>query len=87
MVSKCANPGCTAPFLYLRHGKLFCMETSVPVAKAPGFGADPVVESRSRSVEFYWLCDDCCGSMTVVYTPGIGVKVRQKERIAVAAAL
>ncbi len=34
MLSKCANPGCPAPFLYLRQGKLFRVETGVadPIA-------------------------------------------------------
>ncbi len=26
MLSKCANPGCPAPFLYLHEGKLFRMD-------------------------------------------------------------
>ena len=31
MLSKCANPGCTATFLYLHRGKLFRLDTSVEV--------------------------------------------------------
>ena len=27
MLSKCANPGCPAPFLYLHEGKLFRLDT------------------------------------------------------------
>jgi len=28
MLSKCANPGCSASFLYLHQGKLFRLETN-----------------------------------------------------------
>ncbi len=31
MLSKCANPGCPATFLYLHVGKLFRMDTTVEV--------------------------------------------------------
>jgi hypothetical protein len=29
MLSKCANPGCSATFLYLYQGKLFRLDTSI----------------------------------------------------------
>ena len=31
MLSKCANPGCAATFLYLHQGKLFRLDTNVEV--------------------------------------------------------
>ena len=31
MLSKCANPGCPATFLYLHQGKLFRLDTSVEI--------------------------------------------------------
>jgi hypothetical protein len=46
MVSQCANPECGAPFLYLRHGKLFKIER-------PGYSA------RHSRVEYFWLCGNC----------------------------
>jgi hypothetical protein len=51
MVSQCANPECGAPFLYLRHGKLFKIER-------PGFSA------RHSRVEYFWLCGNCAGKTT-----------------------
>jgi hypothetical protein len=88
MVSKCANPGCSAPFLYLRQGRLFCMETSAPLRdEAPSFGADPTLERRSRRLEFFWLCEDCAPAVTLQYTPGSGVRVHPRTQAAVAAAL
>jgi hypothetical protein len=86
MVSKCANPGCSAPFLYLRQGKLFCIETSMTADdQGPSFGADPAVERRSRRMEFFWLCEDCTVTLTLRYTPGHGVKVHPRVQAAQAA--
>jgi len=47
MVSKCANPNCSAPFLYLHQGKLFRLETDAqdPVA-------DAAMKKFSRRTEF-----------------------------------
>jgi hypothetical protein len=52
MVSRCANPDCGAPFLYLRPGKLFVMPRS-------GFS------TRRSRVEYFWLCGNCAGKMTI----------------------
>jgi hypothetical protein len=52
MVSRCANPDCGAPFLYLRQGKLFVMPR-------PGFSA------RHSRVEYFWLCGNCAGNLTI----------------------
>jgi hypothetical protein len=67
MLSKCANPPCSASFRYFRQGKLFRVETEasgmVPTAKAPG-----------RS-EFFWLCDDCASHLTLEYDRQMSVVV------------
>ncbi len=52
MVSRCANPDCGAPFLYLRTGKLFVMPRS-------GFS------TRHSRVEYFWLCGNCSGNLTI----------------------
>jgi hypothetical protein len=55
MVSKCANPTCHAPFLYLRNGRLVAVER--------------VDESNATStVEFFWLCGDCARCLTLKAT-------------------
>ena len=74
MVSQCANPGCGAPFLYLRDGRL------VAIRRAG--------TTSSGSVEFFWLCGTCAthlkieiavnGSMNVVPRPQTGPS-RSKE--------
>jgi hypothetical protein len=78
MVSKCANPGCSTPFLYLHEGKLFRFETGVGNGLA--FGADPSERLPMRRIEFFWLCDRCAGRMTVAFEQGSGVKVLPLRR-------
>jgi len=87
MVSKCANPGCSAPFLYMRQGKLFRIEThKTENIKGAGFGMDPNGR-RAHHPEFFWLCDECAKSMTITRQPGQGVVVQTLARNAAAAAL
>ena len=57
MLLNCANPNCSAEFLYLYDGELF------------------VIELPNRTVERYWLCRECAGSMTVNYVARDGVRV------------
>jgi hypothetical protein len=61
MVSKCANPVCSASFRYFREGRLF--EIEVTSAKR----ADPSSSERKphRKVEYFWLCSRCATELTV----------------------
>jgi hypothetical protein len=52
MVAKCANPDCSAPFLYLREGKLFAIPR-------------PGASVRATRVEYFWLCGNCAGKLTI----------------------
>ncbi len=67
MLSQCANPQCGKPFLRLREGKLFLVETE-RVAKPGEPAVPPFVRARKqqRIVEHYWLCDDCATQWTLV---------------------
>lgn len=68
MLSRCANSTCSKPFLKLREGKLFLVETER--LTRPGQPvAPPFVRARrqQRVVEHYWLCDDCAAQYTLVY--------------------
>lgn len=69
MLSKCANPACSAPFLYLHEGRLFRIEVESLCAAHTG------KEQRkpSRRPEYFWLCDSCARAMTLKYKPGRGV--------------
>lgn len=66
MLSKCANPACPTPFLYLHQGKIFNLE----VEAGPAGGTLGNALGRGRKLEHYWLCDNCARSLTVVYEHG-----------------
>lgn len=68
LVSKCANPECSAGFRYLHEGKLFQFEVRLEelATDAPAAGHN---ERLSREVEWFWLCESCASTMTVVREP------------------
>jgi hypothetical protein len=72
MLSKCANPGCPATFLYLHQGKLFRLDTTVEI-----LGRTPVREmtKASRRIEFFWLCNQCAAELTLGYKKETGIMV------------
>ncbi|HEY1272892.1 MAG TPA: hypothetical protein VGF08_12940 [Terriglobales bacterium] len=67
MLSKCANPECTTPFLYLHQGKLFRIEVENREAE------DVLPRVARRRTEYYWLCDRCSVKMTLQFRRGSGV--------------
>ncbi len=70
MISKCANPMCSTPLIYLREGKIFFVEDK------PG----PVlVKSKpSHCAEHFWLCGPCSVSLTLTVDGIRGVQVVPK---------
>ena len=74
MLSRCANPQCSKPFLRLREGKLFLVETE-RLTKMGETAGPPFVRARQqpRLVEHYWLCDECASVWTLVYNRDRGV--------------
>jgi hypothetical protein len=60
MLSKCLNPSCSATFRYLSDGRVFHLE--LPASGNNG---------TSRRREYFWLCEQCCASFTVVIKDGI----------------
>ncbi len=62
MVSKCANPACSATFRYLHEGILFHIAFETAAARAAEDRATPAHER-------FWLCGECSRKMTVVPTP------------------
>lgn len=79
MLSKCANPSCHTPFLYLREGKLYQMEVGAEVpASAPqpnNYAGERVDRRPARRLEFFWLCGRCSRQMTLAFDHGHGVTV------------
>jgi hypothetical protein len=72
MLSKCANPDCSTPFLYLHQGKLFRIEVQ---AKSNRPSPDPLGSEKkpARRMEYFWLCDSCSAQMEVTYREDVGV--------------
>jgi len=60
MLSKCANPECSASLRYLHQGKIFCLAPTPEVEAVTG-ELNPVMHER------FWLCDKCAKIMTVVW--------------------
>lgn len=58
MVSQCANPRCSAPFRYLRQGKVFLVEHRNKNGNGNG-------RQSAGRVEFFYLCSDCAQRMTL----------------------
>jgi hypothetical protein len=73
MLSKCANPECNKPFLYLCQGKLFRFE--IEERDMPGEQHDSIQKFQRirRRVEYYWLCESCSLRMTIEYRKTEGV--------------
>jgi hypothetical protein len=76
MLSKCVNPNCSTPFVYLRDGKLFRWDGWGISHHEPDITTSSASGKPTRKLEYFWLCGDCAASMTVVFREGIGVTVR-----------
>jgi len=84
MLSKCANPSCSNPFLYLHKGRLYRMETDSPLPAEASAGND-VAFRKSRRIEYFWLCDECAPSMTLTFKKGHGIRTAPAEPVRIAA--
>jgi len=72
MISKCANPECSAPFRYLRDGKLFRVDLDQLESTLPEQD-DPA--KKWHRMEHFWLCGRCAASLTLVAEKGKGITV------------
>lgn len=81
MLSRCANSNCSKPFLKLREGKLFLVETE-RLMKSGESAVPPFVRARQqqRCVEHYWLCDECAKLWTLAYDRERGVALSPREK-------
>ncbi len=61
MVTKCANPLCSASFRYLRGGKLFLVDLHRSSSGSERGGP----AGGKRVVEHFWLCERCSSELTV----------------------
>jgi hypothetical protein len=83
MLSKCANPSCSTPLVYLREGKIFMVESPQQARPALVGPASPKPQNR---VEHFWLCGPCSSNMTLTRDRHGAVKVVLKVRQSVRAA-
>lgn len=75
MLSKCANPTCSTPLVYLREGKIFMVESPQQQLEV----LSPEKPKSSNRVEHFWLCGPCSGEMTITYDRQRGVEIIRKE--------
>ncbi len=84
MLSKCANPSCSTPLVYLREGKVFMVENATPAESAPEIQSNK--PKTVRHVEHFWLCGPCSANLTLAPDGRQGVQVVPKKFRALAAA-
>jgi len=76
MLSQCANPRCAKPFLRLREGKLFLVETDLVTAAEETVAQSrlsPLLRKPPGRVERYWLCERCSATWTLIQNGHNGV--------------
>ncbi len=72
MITKCANPECSAPFHYLREGRLFQVDRDRSGHLVPG----PFLMTSNgvpHQLEHFWLCGSCARRFTLVFDAQRGV--------------
>jgi hypothetical protein len=86
MLSRCANSQCSRPFLRLRQGKLFLVETEcVANPGSPPASASTPMRLQPRRVERYWLCEQCAEVWTLVQERSQGIELVPLRRPAASA--
>ena len=63
MLDKCANPACSEKFRRLCDGRVFVIDVQN--------SASGTVRQR----QYFWLCNSCCHTMTVILDRAKGVQV------------
>jgi hypothetical protein len=65
MISKCANPHCSAMFVH-RQGRLF---------RLPKRSIEDGSQANIHSVQHFWLCANCCETYLLEYDERLGVAI------------
>ena len=74
MLSHCANPQCSKPFLRLGLGKLFLVETECVAGTGELRAApSPYVRQQRGRLARYWLCQQCAPVWTLIYERQQGI--------------
>ncbi len=61
MLHKCANPECESQYRYFSEGVLFEFQVDSENQYYPPTSPAP----RGGQREMFWLCDHCCGRLTL----------------------
>lgn len=77
MLSKCANPACSAAFRFLHEGRIFTVVSGPAASLEAGWD-----HTQARPQERYWLCQQCAQRLTITVVDGHAVV----RRLPVAAA-
>jgi hypothetical protein len=73
MLNKCANPVCPNLFRSLHRGRLFLQETDCAPPAMQNHSSPGRRAQVARRTERYWLCDDCCSQLTLIFERGRGM--------------
>jgi hypothetical protein len=77
MLSKCANPACSATFRYLGEGKLYLIDSKDLARHRAPAGS----KYAGKSCTYLWLCSSCCQHMTIQIDSDLEVQVARKRGI------
>lgn len=75
MLARCANPSCSAEFLYLHEGKLFLLKSNCGRGK---FSSRLNFSGHVQGLQYAWLCDNCSRRFEVVIDSEDTVKLRSR---------
>jgi hypothetical protein len=73
MLSKCANPTCSATFRYLHEGRLYVIASRETLG-----GHKTRCSSKSGQLEYAWLCSSCSLYLTIQIDEERGTRVVRK---------
>ena len=73
MLSQCANSKCSKPFLRLREGRLFLVETNSLEPSGLKKRAATAQRKTPKHIEHFWLCDQCASLWTLVPHTSLGI--------------
>ena len=77
MISRCVNPACSTRFRYLHEGRIFQFEVrSIPVGGVDARSMKP----PPQGTEYFWLCDSCALTMTLVLGPDAEIALVPVQR-------
>ena|SRR5579863_4723921 len=77
MLHKCANPRCHNAFRNITLGRLFQVESERKAHTLQR--TDQSLKKPPRTVEHFWLCDECAASMTLTFDRTFGIVLTSRQ--------